>query len=295
MPPSGSTPGARLRASLQKGGLVIPGAFNALVARMIERAGFQAAYQSGAALSAGLAALPDVGLLTQTEFADQARYLTQAVSIPVISDADTGFGEPLSVERTVRLFEGAGLAGLHLEDQELPKRCGHLSGKSVVRREAMQARLRAAVAARRNGDFVIIARTDSRALHGLEDALDRARAYVDAGADAVFPEALESATEFERFARKISVPLIANMTEFGKSPLLTVRQMTEMGYAGILFPVTLLRVAMKGIQGALERLATEGTQAGMLANMQTRAELYDLLGYADFDERDREYFGSPAS
>src|SRR5262245_31234193 len=202
-----TSPGGRFRELLQEGCVPIPGAFNALVARLAERAGFKAVYQSGAALSAGVAALPDVGLATQTEFAEQARYLTSAVSIPVISDADTGFGEPLSVERTVRLFEGAGLAGLHLEDQDLPKRCGHLSGKSVVTREAMQAKLRAAVAARVDPAFVIIARTDARALHGLDDALDRARAYLDAGADMIFPEALETAGEFERFAREIKAPL----------------------------------------------------------------------------------------
>lgn len=286
-----ATPGRLFRQALEQGGCAIPGVFNALVARLAERAGFRAAYQSGAALSASLAALPDVGLVTQTEFAEQARYLTRGVSIPVISDADTGFGEPLAVERTVRLFEEAGLAGLHLEDQELPKRCGHLSGKNVISREAMQAKLRAAVAARKDPDFVIIARTDARAVHGLEESLTRARAYVDAGADAIFPEALETPQEFERFAREIRVPLIANMTEFGKSPLLTVGQLAGMGYKGILFPVTMMRVAMKAVERALGQLAAEGTQAGLIDAMQTRAELYDLLGYTGFDARDREYFG----
>lgn len=291
MTPPKLTPGAQFRQALEAGGVLIPGVFNALVARLAERAGFRAAYQSGAALSASLAALPDVGLVTQTEFADQARYLTQAVSIPVISDADTGFGEALSVERTIRLFEAAGLAGLHLEDQELPKRCGHLSGKSVVSREAMQAKIRAAVAARIDPDFTIIARTDARAVHGIDEALVRARAYIDAGADMIFPEALETPSEFERFAREIRVPLIANMTEFGKSPLLTARQLTEMGFKGVLFPVTLLRVAMKAVETALGRLAAEGTQQGFVDTMQTRAELYDLLGYTGFDARDQAYFG----
>lgn len=270
---------------------MIPGVFNALVARLAERAGFQAAYQSGAALSASLAALPDVGLVTQSEFAEQARYLTQAVSIPIISDADTGFGEPLSVERTIRLFEGAGLAGLHLEDQELPKRCGHLSGKSVVSRDVMVAKIRAAVAARIDPQFVIIARTDARAIHGMDDALDRARAYLDAGADMIFPEALENPAEFERFAREIQSPLIANMTEFGKSPLLTAGQLTEMGFKAVLFPVTMLRVAMKAVEIALGKLAAEGTQQGFVDAMQTRAELYDLLGYTGFETRDQTYFG----
>lgn len=270
---------------------MIPGVFNALAARLAERAGFHAVYQSGAALSASLAALPDVGLVTQTEFAEQGRYLAQAVTIPVISDADTGFGEPLSVERTIRLFEAAGLAGLHLEDQELPKRCGHLSGKSVVGRETMQGKIRAAVAARVDPDFAIIARTDARAVHGIDEALARARAYIDAGADAIFPEALETPAEFERFAREIRVPLIANMTEFGKSPLLTAPQLTGMGYKAVLFPVTMLRVAMKAVEAALGRLAKEGTQQGFVDSMQTRAELYDLLGYTGFEARDQAYFG----
>lgn len=289
--PSPLSPGARFRQALGTGCVPIPGVFNALVARLAERAGFKAAYQSGAALSADLAALPDVGLLNQTEFADQAGYLTRAVSMPIISDADTGFGEPLSVERTVRLFEQAGLAGLHLEDQELPKRCGHLSGKALVGRDEFVGKLKAAVAARGDPGFVIIARTDARAVHGLDEALERARAYLDAGADMIFPEALETAAEFERFAREIRAPLIANMTEFGKSPLLTVKQLGDMGYRGVLFPVTMLRVAMKSVEQALAQLATQGTQQGLLDSMQTRAELYELLGYAGFDERDRAYFG----
>jgi len=272
--------------------VAIPGVFNALSARMAQRAGFQVLYQSGAALSAGLAAVPDVGLMTQTEFADQARYLTQAVSLPVISDADTGFGEPLAVERTVQLFEQAGLAGLHLEDQDLPKRCGHLSGKNLVSCDAMVAKIIAAVAARVDPGFVVIARTDARAVLRIGEAIDRAKAYLDAGADMIFPEALESAEEFDRFARAVSAPLIANMTEFGKSPLLSVSELSDMGYRGVLFPVTLLRTAMKAVEAALARLASEGTQQGFVDAMQTRTELYDLLGYADFDERDRKYFGA---
>jgi methylisocitrate lyase len=285
------SPGALFRQALSQGCVAIPGVFNALSARMAQRAGFQALYQSGAALSAGLAGIPDVGLITQTEFAREARYLTQSVSVPVISDADTGFGEALAVERTVQEFERSGLAGLHLEDQELPKRCGHLSGKTLVGRESMVAKVKAAIAARRDASFVIIARTDARAVTGIEDALERAKAYVDAGADMIFPEALETPAEFERFSREISAPLIANMTEFGKSPLLTVKQFAEMGYRGVLFPVTLFRTAMKAVETALARLAADGTQAGFLDGMQTRNELYDLLGYTDFDARDKRYFG----
>lgn len=288
-----SSSGARFRAALADAPLIVPGVFNALSARMAERAGFRAAYQSGAALSAGLAALPDVGLLTQTEFAQQGAYLARAVAIPIISDADTGFGEPLSVERTVRLFEEAGLAGLHLEDQELPKRCGHLSGKSLVSTEAMCAKLRAAANARRDADFVLIARTDARGGEGIEGAIDRARAYVAAGADMIFPEALETADEFGHFAEALAgTPLIANMTEFGRSPLLSADELHRLGYAAVLFPVTLLRLAMKAVERGLEEIARSGTQSRIVGDMLTRAELYDLLGYADFEERDRRYFGS---
>ena len=292
MPPH--SPGARLRAALAAGPVAIPGVFNALAARMAERAGFQAVYQSGAALSASLAGVPDVGLLTQTEFAEQGRYLAAAVSVPVLSDADTGFGEALSIERTVQLFESAGLAGLHLEDQQLPKRCGHLSGKSLVSREAMVAKLAAAIAARRDPDFVIIARTDARGVEGLDAAIDRAQAYVEAGADVIFPEALESRDEFGRFAESVSVPLVANMTEFGRSPLLSVIELGELGYAAVLFPVTLLRIAMKSIERGLAEIVQHGTQQPLLDQMQTRAELYDLLEYAEFEERDRRYFAPPS-
>lgn len=291
MTPSSDSLGCRFRSVLSQGCIAIPGVFNALSARMAQRAGFQALYQSGAVLSAGLAGVPDVGLVTQTEFSEQARYLTQAVSLPIISDADTGFGEALAIERTVQLFEAAGLAGLHLEDQDLPKRCGHLSGKNLVSRESMTAKIKAAVAARRDAGFVLIARTDARGVNGLDDALNRARAYLDAGADMIFPEALETPAEFERFAREIPAPLIANMTEFGKSPLLSVRQLAGMGYRGVLFPVTIFRAAMKAVESALGLLAAEGTQVNFLDAMQTRAELYDLLGYSDFEERDKRYFG----
>jgi len=288
--PTTQSAGAKFREALKTPPLVIPGVFNALTARLAERTGFRAVYQSGAALSAGLA-LPDVGLVTQTEFAEQGRYLADAVSIPVISDADTGFGEALAVERTVSLFESAGLAGLHLEDQELPKRCGHLSGKSLVSRDEMVGKLKAAVAARRDQNFVIIARTDARAVEGIDSAIERAQAYVEAGADMIFPEALETPDEFGRFAHEVRAPLIANMTEFGKSPLLSAQELAKLGYAAVLFPVTTLRVAMKAVEAALGQLAREGTQKGLLDRMQTRAELYELLDYSGFEERDRTYFG----
>lgn len=286
-----SSPGKQLRLALSQGPVAIPGVFNALSAKLAEKKGFRVLYQSGAALSAGWAGLPDIGLVTQTEFAEQARYLTSAVNVPVISDADTGFGEALAVQRTVQLFEAAGLAGLHIEDQELPKRCGHLSGKSLITTVEMTQKIRAAVAGRSDPDFVIIARTDARSVDGLPAAIERAHAYIDAGADVIFPEALETAEEFAAFARAVNVPLIANMTEFGKSPLLTLAELGKLGYAGVLFPVTLLRTAMHAVEQMLEEIAKQGTQQHKLAKMMTRAELYDLLGYRDYEERDQSFFG----
>jgi methylisocitrate lyase len=284
------TPGARLRAAWSAGPIMIPGAFNALVAKLAERIGFQAVYLSGGALSAGWAGLPDIGLLSQSEFAEQAAVLARATTLPVLCDGDTGFGEAVNVERTVRLFEEAGAAGLHLEDQVLPKRCGHLSGKALVDAQAMVAKVRAAVAARRDSDFVVVARTDARSVEGLDAAVHRARAYVAAGADMIFPEALESTEEFERFAKEVDAPLLANMTEFGRSPLLSFDELARLGYKAVIYPLTALRSAMRAAEEVLTTLRVEGTQQSLLDRMQTRAELYDLLGYNDWEARDRTYF-----
>ncbi len=290
MSQSGRSPGSLFRKALQEAPLVIPGAYNALVARMAEEMGFRAVYQSGAALSAAVAAVPDVGLMTQTEFSEQARYLTAAVDIPVISDADTGFGNGPAVERTVQLFEKAGLAGLHLEDQQLPKRCGHLSGKSLVSCEEMAAKIKLAVSSKSDSEFVIIARTDARSVSGFDDAVHRARAYVDAGADIIFPEALQSREEFQEFASAVDAPLMANMTEFGKSPVLSANELGDLGYAAVLYPVTLLRLAMKAVERGLKHLSENGSQTAILDQMQSRQELYDILQYEDFEKRDREHF-----
>ncbi|MEX2137835.1 MAG: methylisocitrate lyase [Pirellulales bacterium] len=287
-----TSPGKLLRAAVEETTIQIPGAFNALVARLIERQGFDAVYLSGAAFSAGALALPDVGLFTLTELTAQTAVITRAVDIPVIVDADTGFGEPVNVERTVRELESAGAAAIQLEDQRLPKRCGHLAGKSLVSTEEMCAKLRAAASTRRDPELVIIARTDARGVSSLDDAIERAKAYVAAGADWVFPEALQNREEFDRFSREIDVPLLANMTEFGKSPLLALDELANLGYAGVLYPVTTLRVAMKAIEAALAVLDQEGTQAELLDLMQTREELYDLLDYDDYERRDREYRGN---
>lgn len=284
------SPGARLRRAVEQGTIQVPGAPNALLARLIEQQGFPAAYLSGAAVSAGVLALPDIGLMTLTELTQQTRLVTRSVKIPLIVDADTGFGDALQVELTTRELEHAGAAAIQLEDQQLPKRCGHLSGKTLVDAETMAAKIRAAATARGSDDLVIIARTDARGVTGLDDAIARAKTYVAAGADWIFPEALVQRDEFARFAQAIDVPLVANMTEFGKSPLLGIAELTELGYAAVLYPVTLLRVALQAARTALETLASEGTQASLLDAMQTREELYQLLEYDTFDQRDREYF-----
>jgi methylisocitrate lyase len=283
------SPGHRLRTAWTERPIAIPGVFNALVARMADRLGFQAIYQSGAALSAA-ASVPDIGLLTLSEFVEQARTITLATSLPLLCDADTGFGEALNVERTVRLFESAGVAGIHLEDQQLPKRCGHLSGKQLVEPQVMAAKLRAATAARRDPDFVIIARTDARGVNGFDDAVGRARLYLEAGADAIFPEALETAEEFAAFAAAVKAPLLANMTEFGRSPNLDFATLAAMGYCMVIYPVTVFRVALRAAQATLAEILERGHQRDSLPKMLTRAELYDLLGYSGYEARDRAYF-----
>jgi len=283
----------RFRELLDTQTLVLPGAFNALTAMQIERAGFHAVYVSGAGLSAARG-LPDIGLLSLTEVVADAAAITKAVSVPAIVDADTGFGHPLAVMRAVREFEDAGVAGIQIEDQELPKKCGHLSGKRLVSTSDMAGKISAANDARGDPDFFIIARTDARAVEGLEAAVRRARAYIDAGADAIFPEALESADEFRAFARQLAeeggkVPLVANMTEFGKTPYMSVSQFEDLGYRLILFPVTALRMATMAIEQLLSELKHQGSQRNLLERMQTREQLYDLLRYAEYEQRDRRF------
>ncbi|WP_369268171.1 methylisocitrate lyase, partial [Streptomyces harbinensis] len=265
--------------------LVMPGALNPLSARLIQDTGYEAAYLSGAVLAADLG-LPDIGLTTSAEIAARAQQTTRVTDLPVLVDADTGFGEPMNAARTVQLMEDAGLAGLHLEDQVNPKRCGHLDGKSVVPRTEMIRRLRAAADARRDPDFLLMARTDARAVEGLDAAIDRAKAYVDAGADAIFPEALADEAEFAAFRAAVPVPLLANMTEFGKSPLLTTTTLQNLGYDIALYPVTLLRLAMRAAEDGLRTLAADGTQESLLPLMQTRTRLYRLLGYQEYTDFD---------
>jgi methylisocitrate lyase len=287
------SPGAQLRQAWRQGPLQVPGVFNPLVARLAEEAGFRAVYISGAALSASLG-LPDVGLVTLTEFVEFARNIRACTNLPIISDADTGFGEALNVERTVKQFEAAGVAAIHLEDQVLPKRCGHLSGKKLVSKEEMVAKLRAAMAARTDPDFVIIARTDARGVTDLKDAVTRALAYRAAGADVIFVEALKTQEEFGEFAKQVPGPLLANMTEFGQGPLLDFQTLAQLGYQIVLYPVTLLRLALKSASAALTQIKQQGHQRDLLEQMLTRKELYDLLRYTGYEERDRAYFGDGA-
>jgi methylisocitrate lyase len=269
----------RLRELIAKGAVMMPGVPNASMARQVEQAGFDAVYVSGAGMINSTAGMPDIGLLSRDEVVKLAGYVAHAVRIPAIVDADTGFGEGDEVAKTIRELEKAGLAGCHIEDQEFPKRCGHLAGKTIVDLKAMTARIKAAVAARGDKDFLIIARTDARAVEGFGRAVARAGEYLAAGADAIFPEALQSADEFRDFAKEIELPLMANMTEFGKSPLLTFEQLRDFGYRMIIFPQSAFRISMKASAKFFAALKKAGTQNDWLDQMQTRQELYDLLEY----------------
>lgn len=258
---------------------MMPGVPNASMARQVEQAGFDAVYVSGAGMINSTAGMPDIGLLSRDEVVKLAGYVAHAVRIPAIVDADTGFGEGEEVAKTIRELEKAGLAGCHIEDQEFPKRCGHLAGKTIVDPKTMIARIKAAVAARKDKDFLIIARTDARGVEGFDRAVERAGEYLAAGADAIFPEALQSADEFRDFAKEIKAPLMANMTEFGKSPLFTFEQLRDFGYRMIIFPQSAFRISMKTTAKFFAALKKAGTQNDWLEQMQTRQELYDLLEY----------------
>jgi methylisocitrate lyase len=277
---------AALRAGLDSGRLQrLPGAFSPLVAKAVADAGFEGVYVSGAALSADLG-LPDIGLTTLTEVATRGAQIAAATDLPTLIDADTGFGAPLNAARTVTLLEDAGLAGCHLEDQVDPKRCGHLDGKAVVSTAEMVKRLRAAVSARRDPNFIVCARTDAAAIEGLTAAIERARAYADAGADMIFTEALTEPADFERFRAAIDIPLLANITEFGKSPLLSAHQLADIGYNVVIYPVTTLRLAMFAVEAGLREMALTGGQFDLLDRMQHRGRLYSLLRYQDYNEFD---------
>ena len=280
----------RLRTRLATGDLlIVPGAFNPLSAKLIERKHFDGVYVSGAVLAADLG-LPDIGLTTLSEVAARSAQIARVTDLPTLVDADTGFGEPMNVARTVQVLEDSGVAGLHLEDQVNPKRCGHLDGKQVVDEGTAIRRIRAAVTARRDANLLVMARTDIRAVEGLSAAVARSKALVDAGADAIFPEAMMDLHEFETIRAAVEVPILANMTEFGKSELFTTSQLANVGINIVIYPVSLLRLAMGVAARALDTIETEGSLASMLDQMQDRAELYDLLDYESYNAYDLSIF-----
>lgn len=281
---------ADFRKALASGKLLqFPGAFNPLCAQMIERKGFDGVYISGAVMSADLC-LPDIGISTMSEFAERGHQIARVTDLPAIIDIDTGFGEPMAAARTVRTMEEMGLSACHIEDQVMPKRCGHLDGKEIVSVETMIQRVKAAAEAKRDPNFVLIARSDARAIEGLDASIDRMKAYVDAGADMIFPEAMKSEQEFEAVRKAIDVPILANMTEFGKSRLLNKTELENLGFNLVIYPVTTLRLAMGACDKGLDKILEDGDQNGILDMMQHRRDLYDLLRYEDYNAYDTSLF-----
>jgi methylisocitrate lyase len=286
--PRGLNKASELRKLVKDHTVVVPGVFNAVIAKIAERLGFEAVYISGAGL-ANARGLPDLGLLSMSEVLDQASAIASSVNVPAIADIDTGFGEVLNVMRTVQEFERAGIVAVQIEDQVMPKKCGHLEGKELVSIETMIQKIKGAVEARQNPDFIIIARTDARAVEGLNGAIKRAQAYAKAGADIVFPEALESKAEFSRFSKVIKIPLMANMTEFGKTPHISVEEFESMGYGIVIFPMTSFRIMTKAVEDALKELKKNGTQKQMLSKMHTRKQIYDIINYDEYEKVDRRF------
>jgi methylisocitrate lyase len=281
---------ADLRAMLKSGKLLqFPGSYSPMVSMLIEQKGFHGVYISGAVLANDLG-LPDIGMTTLTEVAMRGRQISRTTNLPSIIDIDTGFGEPMSAARTVQELEELGISGCHIEDQVNPKRCGHLDNKTIVPREEMIRKVKAAADARRDENFLLIARTDARASEGLEAAIDRAKAYVDAGADMIFPEAMKDESEFEAFRKALDVPLLSNMTEFGKSKILNKTQLENLGYNMVIYPVTTVRLAMKNVEDGLDHILETGSQEGFLDHMQTRKRLYEVLHYEEYNKYDQDIF-----
>ena len=278
---------SRLRNLISKNGtFAAPGVFSPSTALLAKAAGFECMYFSGAAFS-NLLGLPDLGVTTLSEITDAVSKITSKVDLPLIVDADTGFGEALNVSRTAKELERSGAAAIHIEDQVMPKRCGHLSGKEVVPPEEMVKKIIAAKQAAGAG-LVIIARTDAAAVEGLDGAIKRSKLYIKAGADMIFPDALETREQFVRFSKEVRAPLIANMTEFGKTPYFTVKQFSEMHYKFVLFPVTAFRTAMKAVQEVFDEIAKKGTQKSILSKLMTRKEFYELSDYYSYERLDKE-------
>lgn len=283
----------RLRSLLEQSGiLVAPGAADALTARLIQEAGFPAVYATGAGIANAQFALPDIGLLTMTEMVEQVQRLANAVDVPVIADADTGYGNPLSVQRTVREYEHAGIAAIQIEDQVSPKKCGHFAGKEVVAEEEMVQKLRAAVAARCDPDLVLIARTDSLATHGYDAAVARARLYAANGADVIFVEAPTTREQIARLPQDVHAPLLFNMTEGAKTPLVSVHELEGYGYRIVIYPNTALRVAMRAVQDALAVLKSEESSAALLPRMATWEERQRVVRFAEYEKLDQQFVRS---
>jgi methylisocitrate lyase len=283
---------ARLRELLSQDKILLaPGAHNALTARIAEMCGFEAVYMTGAGTVNTQLGMPDHSMITLTEMVQSAARMARATTLPIVSDADTGYGGVLNVMRTVQEFQLAGIAGIHIEDQVMPKRCGHLKGKEIIPIEEMMGKIRAACHARTDPDFLIIARVDARAPLGFDEAVRRGKAYLEAGADMIFPEALESEEEFRGFARQVTAPLLANMTEYGKTPYLTASRFQDMGYRMVIYPVSAMRVAIKAIYELFTEIRRTGTQKQSLKRMFTRDQLYDLIDYHEMLDLEKQFSG----
>ncbi len=281
---------ADFRKALSSGKLLqFPGAYNPMVAMLIQQTGFNGVYVSGAVMANSLG-LPDIGMTTLTEVSQIASGIARVTDLPTIMDIDTGFGETMSVARTIKELTYLGIAGCHIEDQINPKRCGHLDNKELVTVDSMIKKVKAAADAKTDPNFLLIARTDARGVEGLDAAIDRAKAYVDAGADMIFPEAMKDESEFEAFRKALDVPLLANMTEFGKSRLLSKSELENLGFNLVIYPVTTQRLAMKAVEDGLKTIKTEGTQESLLDSMQTRKRLYEVLHYEDYNAYDSSLY-----
>ena len=282
----GSDP-TELRRLISKGIVVTPGVFNGISALIAERHGFKALYLSGSGVAGGMG-LPDLSLTSLSDVVEEVRRIKLVSGLPLIVDVDTGFGEVLNVERTVKEIERAGASAIHIEDQVLPKKCGHLEGKKLVEVEEMVEKIQAASKSKKNKDFIVIARTDARSVDGIDSAIERAKLYQRAGADGIFPEALESEEEFKEFAKKVIGILLANMTEFGKSPLLSAKELEKLGYRIVIFPLTAFRGALKKIDEVYSDLSKKGTQREFISNMMSRKEYYDLINYSSYEDEDKK-------
>jgi methylisocitrate lyase len=291
-----ATPGARLRAAVEaERPLQVVGAINAYCALLAERAGFRALYLSGAGVANASFGLPDLGITTLNDVCEDARRITAATPLPLLVDADTGWGGAFMIARTIRELGRAGAAGCHIEDQVQAKRCGHRPGKALVSAAEMCDRIKAAVDARTDGDFVVMARTDAHAVEGLDAAMNRASAYVDAGADMIFAEALTTLDEYKRFTAAVRVPVLANITEFGKTPLFRAEQLGEAGVRLVLYPLSAFRAMSKAAEKVYATLRSERTQESLIGMMQTRAELYDVLDYHAYERKLDELFAQEKS